>query len=292
MRAANILHLGVKELRSLARDPMMLVLIVYAFTLSDLRRGDGDAGDAQQGADRHRRRGSVSAVGAHLERLLSAAFPHAGDDHPGRDGCADGRRDSTPSRSIFRPDFQRDVLAGRTPDDPAQRRCDPHEPGVHRQRLHPDHRHRRGDGIRRSATAPRPLPPVDLAVRVRFNPTLNKSWFGAVMEVINKVTMLSIVLTGAALIREREHGTIEHLLVMPVTPLEIMAEQGLGDGAGGARRLRLFAGRSSCRDCSGCRSRARSRCSWLARRCICSPPPRWASSWARSRARCRSSACC
>jgi len=33
---------------------------------------------------------------------------------------------------------------------------------------------------------------------------------------------LSIILTGAALIREREHGTIEHLLVMPVTPTEIM----------------------------------------------------------------------
>jgi hypothetical protein len=30
------------------------------------------------------------------------------------------------------------------------------------------------------------------------------------------------VLTGAALIREREHGTIEHLLVIPVTPVEIM----------------------------------------------------------------------
>ncbi|TGU85016.1 hypothetical protein EN794_054070, partial [Mesorhizobium sp. M00.F.Ca.ET.151.01.1.1] len=46
--------------------------------------------------------------------------------------------------------------------------------------------------------------------------------FGALMEIINNVTMLSIILTGAALIREREHGTIEHLLVMPVTPAEIM----------------------------------------------------------------------
>lgn len=45
------------------------------------------------------------------------------------------------------------------------------------------------------------------------------------MEIINNVTMLSIVLTGAALIREREHGTIEHLLVMPVTPFEIMASK-------------------------------------------------------------------
>ena len=42
------------------------------------------------------------------------------------------------------------------------------------------------------------------------------------MEIINNVAMLSIILTRAALIREREHGTIEHLLVMPVTPTEIV----------------------------------------------------------------------
>ena len=33
MRTANILRLGVKELWGLARDPLMLVLIVYSFTL-------------------------------------------------------------------------------------------------------------------------------------------------------------------------------------------------------------------------------------------------------------------
>ncbi len=65
-------------------------------------------------------------------------------------------------------------------------------------------------------------PPVSLDYRNRFNPNLNQSWFGAITEIINQVTMLSIVLTGAALIREREHGTLEHLLVMPVTPTEIM----------------------------------------------------------------------
>jgi ABC-2 type transport system permease protein len=67
--------------------------------------------------------------------------------------------------------------------------------------------------------------PADLALRMRFNPTLAQSWFGSVMEVIDNITMLSIVLTGAALIREREHGTIEHLLVMPVTPFEIMTSK-------------------------------------------------------------------
>ena len=64
--------------------------------------------------------------------------------------------------------------------------------------------------------------PVEAVVRTAFNPNLTRSWFGAVNEVINQITMLSIILTGAALIREREHGTIEHLLVMPVTPFEIM----------------------------------------------------------------------
>ena len=64
--------------------------------------------------------------------------------------------------------------------------------------------------------------PIDLAIRSRFNPTLENQWFMSVMRIINNVAMLSIILTGAALIREREHGTIEHLMVMPVTVFEIM----------------------------------------------------------------------
>jgi ABC-2 type transport system permease protein len=39
------------------------------------------------------------------------------------------------------------------------------------------------------------------------------------------ITILSVLLTGAALIRERERGTVEHLLAMPVTPFEIMASK-------------------------------------------------------------------
>ena len=118
------------------------------------------------------------------------------------------------------PDFQRDVLTGR----PAQIQLTgrhPHEPGLHRQQLHPADRRRRDQRVRAPHRASAE-PPVGLAVRMRFNPNLTQAWFGALMEIINNVTMLSIILTGAALIREREHGTIEHLLVMPVTPTEIM----------------------------------------------------------------------
>jgi len=68
-------------------------------------------------------------------------------------------------------------------------------------------------------------PAIGLNLRARFNQSLNKGWFGAITSVVDAITMLAIILTGAALIREREHGTIEHLLVMPVTPTEIMVSK-------------------------------------------------------------------
>ena len=66
-----------------------------------------------------------------------------------------------------------------------------------------------------------PLSSVNLAVRIVFNPNITTAWFTSVMAIINNVTMLAIILAGAALVREREHGTMDHLLVMPLTPFEI-----------------------------------------------------------------------
>src|SRR5690625_1686634 len=63
---------------------------------------------------------------------------------------------------------------------------------------------------------------VLLIQRTLFNPNLYSAWFGGIGGLINNITLLSIILSVAALIREREHGTIEHLLVMTVTPLQIM----------------------------------------------------------------------
>jgi ABC-2 type transport system permease protein len=62
---------------------------------------------------------------------------------------------------------------------------------------------------------------VDLAVRIAFNPNADAGWFVSLMGIINNVTMLAIILAGAAIVREREHGTMDHLLVMPLTPFEI-----------------------------------------------------------------------
>jgi ABC-2 type transport system permease protein len=62
---------------------------------------------------------------------------------------------------------------------------------------------------------------VSLLVQIAFNPNVTTAWFTSVMGIINSVTMLAIILSGAAIVREREHGTMDHLLVMPLTPFEI-----------------------------------------------------------------------
>jgi ABC-2 type transport system permease protein len=63
--------------------------------------------------------------------------------------------------------------------------------------------------------------PITLVVRKLFNPNGVSSWFKSVVAIINQISLLTIVLTGAAVIREREHGTLEHLLVMPLRAFEI-----------------------------------------------------------------------
>jgi len=63
---------------------------------------------------------------------------------------------------------------------------------------------------------------VSAVARVMFNPNLEGVRTVAIMEILQNITVLAIILVGAAVIREREHGTIEHLLVMPVRPTDIV----------------------------------------------------------------------
>src|SRR5690625_695624 len=75
-----------------------------------------------------------------------------------------------------------------------------------------------------------PGPPLELTVRTLYNPNLYSAWFLGIIQIINVVVMLAIVLTGAALIRERERGTVEHLLVLPLTPADIALAKIMANG--------------------------------------------------------------
>jgi ABC-2 type transport system permease protein len=67
------------------------------------------------------------------------------------------------------------------------------------------------------------VPQVDDRPRVEYNPNLAQTWFSSLLEVLNQTTMVAMLLAAAAMVREREHGTVEHLLVSPLRPLELFA---------------------------------------------------------------------
>ncbi len=221
MRAlGNILQLGLKELRSLYRDPALVTLIVYAFTLAIYSSATAlpEAPHRASVAVVDEDRSQVSA--RILDGLQMPYFmPPAHIDLAAMDSGMDAGR-YTFTLNIP-PNFQADLLAGRSPS--VQLNVDATQVSQaftgagHIQQIVAAETAAFVQRYRGSE----PLA-VDAVIRMAFNPNLVRAWFGAVNEVINQITMLAIILTGAALIREREHGTIEHLLVMPVTPLEIM----------------------------------------------------------------------
>jgi ABC-2 type transport system permease protein len=216
----NIYRLGLKELWSLWRDPAMLVLIVYTFTLSVYT-----AATAQPETLHMAPIAIIDEDASPLSaRIASALFPpHFMHPEMVTRARADaGLDDGTYTFALnIPPNFQRDVIGAR----PAQIQLNVDATRMAQAFTGSGYLQQIISGevdefARRYRTIAQP--PIELALRARFNPTLTPRWFGALMQIINSVTMLSIILTGAALIREREHGTIEHLLAMPVTPAEIM----------------------------------------------------------------------
>lgn len=219
----NIYRLGHKELWSLARDPIMLVLIVYVFTISIYT-----AATALPETLHNAPIAIVDEDQSPLSARIASAFypPEFVRPKMITFGEMDSGMDSGEYTFVLNipPNFQRDVLAGRSPNFQlnvdATRMSQAFSGNGYIQQVVMGEINEFVQHYRPSQALP-----VDLTLRARFNPTLDKAWFGSIAEIINSVAMLAIVLTGAALIREREHGTIEHLLVMPVTPGEIMVSK-------------------------------------------------------------------
>lgn len=66
------------------------------------------------------------------------------------------------------------------------------------------------------------LPVIEAAIRVRFNPNRDEAKFQGLEEMLMIMSIFAIILPAAALTREREHGTMEQLLVSPMTAPEIL----------------------------------------------------------------------
>jgi ABC-2 type transport system permease protein len=216
---SNIFWLGTKELRSFLRDFVLLGLVIYSFSLAIMAQAQSNSQEVRNASV-----GIVDEDHSVLSRRIAAAFlpPYFQKPQP------IAERDIVPLMNAGRytfildipPHFERDVLAG---DEPAIQ-LDVDATAMVQAGL--------GSGYAQqiitteidnflSRAEGGPLSPVNLVVRLAFNPNAETGWFTSVMGIINSITMLAIVLAGAAVIREREHGTMDHLLVMPLTPFEI-----------------------------------------------------------------------
>lgn len=217
---ANIYNLGVKELWSLFRDPMLLILIAFTFTVSVYTAATAVPDGLQNAAIAivDEDRSTLS------ERIQSAFYP---PQFTLPEEITLSEMDSGMDRGKYTfvlnipPSFQQHLLGGREPTIQLNIDATRMTQGftgnmIINQIINAEVR----EYLKRERIDADL--PVNIVERMRFNPNLTASWFGAINEVINLVTMLSIILTGAAVIRERERGTIEHLLVMPLTPFEIM----------------------------------------------------------------------
>jgi len=218
-KAANIYWLGVKELRSFLRDFVLLGLVVYAFSLAVTLQARSNSQELHNA--------SIAIVDedqSELSRRIAHAFLPPLWQVP----KLIAERDVIPAMNSGRftfvvdipPDFERYVLAGRKPalqinvDATAMVQAGLGS-GYAQQIITTEI----ADFVSR-AEGTRPTP-VNLDIRIAFNPNLTTAWFTSVMGILNNITMLAIILAGAAVVREREHGTMDHLLVMPLTPFEI-----------------------------------------------------------------------
>ena len=225
---ANIGQLMIKELRSIRADPIMLVLVIYTFTVAVYTVSTGASVEARNLAV-----GVVDEDHSPLSRQVrNALLPPVFQPAVVIPASAINN-EMDHERLVFvleiPPRFESDLLAGR----PATVQVNVDATAMAQAGI--------GAGYLQ-AIIPREVAnalgrhevqaslPVNLVTHTRFNPNLLSSWFTSVMQVINAITMLTLILTGAALIREREQGTIEHLLVMPLVPAEIMLSKILANG--------------------------------------------------------------
>ena len=218
-KVSNIYWLGVKELRSFLSDYVLLGLVVYAFSFAVTMQARSFSQELHNA--------SIAIVDedhSELSRRIAHAFLPPLFQPPQRIA----ERDVVPLMNAGRytfvidipPNFQRDVLALRQPalqiDVDATAMVQAGLGSGYAQQIVTTEI---SDFVSHSEGAP--LSPVNLAVRIAFNPNITTAWFTSVMGIINSISMLAIILAGAAIVREREHGTMDHLLVMPLTPFEI-----------------------------------------------------------------------
>ncbi|MDO6561826.1 ABC transporter permease [Amphritea sp. 1_MG-2023] len=224
----NIFWLGIKELRSVFSDGVMVVLIVYSFSLAIYAQATATSESVNNA--------SIAIVDedhSTLSRAIANALYPPYFKTPVLVSTDEVDQAMDRDRFMFvieiPPAFEEDVRRGHQPsvqiniDATAVTQASLGNSYIQNIIVNEvNHFINRSD-----ATTDYP---VTLVQRRAFNPNGTGMWFGAINALINQISMITIILTGAALLREREHGTIEHLLVMPLSSFQIVMSKVWANG--------------------------------------------------------------
>lgn len=219
-KLSNILHLGIKELISLRNDKVLIIFLVYAFTFLIYTAAKNEGLELTNASI-----AIADEDNSMLSERIESAFMSPYFLPP--EQISVDRIDTVMYSGSYTfvinipPGFQKDILADETPDiqvnvDATAISQAAIGAGYIRRIINDE-----VNDFFTDMTDAR-ISPAELNIRIKFNPNLEGGWFMSVMEMINVMTLISILTSGAAVIREREQETIDHLLVMPLTPFEIM----------------------------------------------------------------------
>ncbi len=217
----HIFQLGLKELISLSKDPVLLFLIVYAFSFSVYTPAKKAVMEVVNASIAIVDEDGTEASRVIRQSMLPPLFLPSGSIP-----FQAINRDMDRGRYTFvvdiPPEFQQDLAKDLKPEvqiisDATAMSQAGRGPGYIQQIIN-----HAVQPFWSGAGNPKDRPVVKLESRAKFNPNMEQSWFVAINQVINNISVLAIFLTGAAVLREREHGNIEHLLVMPLRPFELM----------------------------------------------------------------------
>lgn len=225
---SNIFWLALKELRSVLSDKVLVLFVLYAFTFTIYQQATGTSNEVNNASIAFADEDQSSLSKELINAFYPPRFQYAVRIRPD-----EIERAMDEGRFMFvvviPPRFEQDLVAGRQPD--IQVNIDAtamQQAGIGAGYIHNIITDRLSNYLRRTDIDT--SPPVNLIERKMFNPNGVSAWFTSIVAIINQLSLLTVVLTGAAVIREREHGTLEHLLVMPLTPFEIAMAKVLANG--------------------------------------------------------------
>ncbi len=216
---SNVFWLGLKEIRSVVGDKVLILFLIYSFSYGIYTEAISSSFGVNNASI-----GIVDEDRSTLSRRIINTFypPYFQEPKLIEPHQTDGLMDTGQLMFVVNipPDFERHLKQGR--DTEVQVNIDATamgQAGVGAGYIDAHINREVGRFLYGSDDAP--PAPAEVVVRRAFNPNGDSLWFGALVALMSPISMLTMILTGAALIREKEHGTIEHLLVMPLTAFEI-----------------------------------------------------------------------